>query len=154
MQQKKVLQDSQGARLQRRGPSVCVYLEFKQPQKPKENERLIFGTIHYNQIDRKDAAEIRPTEEFSSKHAAFLVILVKPYHQTGENKFPSRNKIHTAQDIVEVGDFPGSVKRIMKVRNIRLNCKDNRNYLVRFKKQTADKLKGRQRIPYQIVRFT
>ncbi|MBW0483181.1 hypothetical protein O181_022896 [Austropuccinia psidii MF-1] len=36
-------------------------------------------------------------------------------------------------------DFPGPVKKIIKDRKIRLNGKDQRQYLVRFKSQTADK---------------
>ncbi|MBW0522521.1 hypothetical protein O181_062236 [Austropuccinia psidii MF-1] len=65
--------------------------------------------------------------------------LVKPYHQTGENRFPSRNKIHTPEDMVEVEDSPGPVKNIIKARKIRLNAKDYIQYLVRFKNQTAGK---------------
>ncbi|MBW0477842.1 hypothetical protein O181_017557 [Austropuccinia psidii MF-1] len=36
-------------------------------------------------------------------------------------------------------DSPVPVKKIIKARNIRLNGKDQRQYLVRFKNQTADK---------------
>ncbi|MBW0507631.1 hypothetical protein O181_047346 [Austropuccinia psidii MF-1] len=73
------------------------------------------------------------------KHPVFPVSLVKPYFQTGEDKFPSRKKTTTPPDILEVEDSPGPVKKIIKARNIRLNGKDKRQYLVRFKNQTADK---------------
>ncbi|MBW0561356.1 hypothetical protein O181_101071 [Austropuccinia psidii MF-1] len=53
--------------------------------------------------------------------------------------FPSRNKRHTPEDIEELEDSPGPVKTIMKARKIRLNGKDNGQYLVRFKNQTSDK---------------
>ncbi|MBW0557566.1 hypothetical protein O181_097281, partial [Austropuccinia psidii MF-1] len=59
--------------------------------------------------------------------------------QTEENKFPSRKKNPTPLEIVEVEDSPGPVKKIIKPRNIRLNGKDQRQYLVRFNNQTADK---------------
>ncbi|MBW0552595.1 hypothetical protein O181_092310 [Austropuccinia psidii MF-1] len=36
-------------------------------------------------------------------------------------------------------DSPGPVKKTIKARKIRLNSKDQRQYLVRFKNQTADK---------------
>ncbi|MBW0572970.1 hypothetical protein O181_112685 [Austropuccinia psidii MF-1] len=36
-------------------------------------------------------------------------------------------------------DSPGPVKKIIKARKIRLNGKDQRQYLVRFKTQTAEK---------------
>ncbi|MBW0568386.1 hypothetical protein O181_108101 [Austropuccinia psidii MF-1] len=77
--------------------------------------------------------------ELSRKHPVFPVSLVKPYFQTEEDKLPYRKKNPTPPQIVEVEDSPGSVKRIIKGRKIRLNGKDKRQYLVRFKNQTADK---------------
>ncbi|MBW0466847.1 hypothetical protein O181_006562 [Austropuccinia psidii MF-1] len=59
--------------------------------------------------------------------------------ETGEDKFTSRNKIHTLKDIVELEDSPGPEKKIFKASNIRLNGKNQRQYLVRFKNQTGDK---------------
>ncbi|MBW0488318.1 hypothetical protein O181_028033 [Austropuccinia psidii MF-1] len=50
----------------------------------------------------KNEVKVRLTEEFSSKHPVFPVSFFKPYHQTGEHMFPSRNKSHALQDIVEV----------------------------------------------------
>ncbi|MBW0554140.1 hypothetical protein O181_093855 [Austropuccinia psidii MF-1] len=38
-----------------------------------------------------------------------------------------------------VEDSPGPVRKTIKARNIRLNDRDQRQYLVRFKNQTADK---------------
>ncbi|MBW0580373.1 hypothetical protein O181_120088 [Austropuccinia psidii MF-1] len=87
----------------------------------------------------KGSVEVRLTEEFSRKHPVFPVSLVKPYHQTGENRFPSRNKSHSLQDIEEVEDSPGPVKRIYKARKIIFNGKYHRQYLVIFNNQTADR---------------
>ncbi|MBW0584736.1 hypothetical protein O181_124451 [Austropuccinia psidii MF-1] len=56
-----------------------------------------------------------------------------------EEKLPSRKKTTTTPDIVEVEDSTGPLKNIIKARRIRLNGKDKRQYLVRFKTQTADK---------------
>ncbi|MBW0569524.1 hypothetical protein O181_109239 [Austropuccinia psidii MF-1] len=72
------------------------------------------------------------------KHTVFPVSLVKPYFQTEEDKFPSRKKNSTPPEIVKVEDSPGPVKKIIKARKIRPNGKDQRQYLVRYKKQTAD----------------
>ncbi|MBW0532513.1 hypothetical protein O181_072228 [Austropuccinia psidii MF-1] len=58
---------------------------------------------------------------------------------TEEDMFPSRKKNPTLPEIVEGEDSPGPVKKIIKARKIRLNGKDQRQYLVRFKNQTADK---------------
>ncbi|MBW0579796.1 hypothetical protein O181_119511, partial [Austropuccinia psidii MF-1] len=87
----------------------------------------------------KNAVEVKPTEEFSRKHPIFPVSLVKPYFQTEEDKFPSRKKNPTPPDIVEVEDSSGPVSKIIRARKIRHNGKDQRQYLVRFKHQTADK---------------
>ncbi|MBW0530172.1 hypothetical protein O181_069887 [Austropuccinia psidii MF-1] len=75
------------------------------------------------------------------KHPVFPVSLVKPYFKTEEDKLPSRKKNATPPEIVEMEDSPGPVKKNIKARKIRLNGKDQRQYLVRFKNQTADKEK-------------
>ncbi|MBW0549609.1 hypothetical protein O181_089324 [Austropuccinia psidii MF-1] len=87
----------------------------------------------------ENAVEVKLTKEFSRKHPVFPVSLVKPYFQTGEDKFPSRKMNPTSPEIVEVEDSAGPVKKIIKARKIRLDGKDQRQYLVRFKNQTADK---------------
>ncbi|MBW0507130.1 hypothetical protein O181_046845 [Austropuccinia psidii MF-1] len=86
----------------------------------------------------KNAVEVKLAEEYSRKHPVLPVSLVNPYFQTEEDKFHSRKKKPTPPEIVEVEDSPGPVKKIIKARNIRLNGKDQRQYLVRFKNQTAD----------------
>ncbi|MBW0561696.1 hypothetical protein O181_101411 [Austropuccinia psidii MF-1] len=85
----------------------------------------------------KNAVEVKLTEEFSRNHPVFPASLVKPYFQTEEDKLPSRKKNPTPPDIVEVEDSPGPVSKIIKARKIRLNGKDQRQYLVRFKHQTS-----------------
>ncbi|MBW0557951.1 hypothetical protein O181_097666 [Austropuccinia psidii MF-1] len=86
-----------------------------------------------------NAVEVKFTEEFCRKHQVFPVSLVKPYFQKEEYKFPFRKKNPTPPEIVEVEESPGPVQKIMQARKIRLNGKDQRQYLVRFKSQTADK---------------
>ncbi|MBW0547966.1 hypothetical protein O181_087681 [Austropuccinia psidii MF-1] len=58
---------------------------------------------------------------------------------TGEDKFPCRKKTSTPPDIVQMEYSPGPIKEIIKVRKIRLNGKDQRQYLVIFENQTAYK---------------
>ncbi|MBW0556121.1 hypothetical protein O181_095836 [Austropuccinia psidii MF-1] len=87
----------------------------------------------------KNEVEVKLTEEFSRKHPVFPVSFVKPYFQTEIGKFPSRKKNLTHQEIVELEASPGPVSKIIRARKIRLNEKDQRQYLVRFKNQTADK---------------
>ncbi|MBW0563173.1 hypothetical protein O181_102888 [Austropuccinia psidii MF-1] len=99
------------------------------------------GPFTIIRIIGRNAMEVRLTEEFSRKHPVFPVSVVKPYFQTGQDTFPCRNKTTTLPDIVEVEDSPGPVKRIIKARKSRLNGKDQRQYLVRFKNHTADREK-------------
>ncbi|MBW0505282.1 hypothetical protein O181_044997 [Austropuccinia psidii MF-1] len=54
-------------------------------------------------------------------------------------KYPIFAKNTTPPEIVKVEDSPVPMKKIIKARKIRLNGKDQRQYLVRFKNQTADK---------------
>ncbi|MBW0540655.1 hypothetical protein O181_080370 [Austropuccinia psidii MF-1] len=89
----------------------------------------------------KKTVEVRLTETFYRKWPVFPVSLVKPYFQTEEDKFPSRKKLYTPPEIVEVDNSPGPVKKIIKARKIRLNGKDQRQYFARLKSQTADKNK-------------
>ncbi|MBW0583351.1 hypothetical protein O181_123066, partial [Austropuccinia psidii MF-1] len=77
----------------------------------------------------KNAVEVKLTEEFSRKHPVFPVSLVKAYFQTEEGKVPSRKKNPTPPEIVEVKDSPGPVKKIIRARKIRLDGRDQRQYL-------------------------
>ncbi|MBW0549506.1 hypothetical protein O181_089221 [Austropuccinia psidii MF-1] len=105
----------------------------------KEVDKVLLPTINFNKL--KNEVEVKLTEESSRKHPVFPASLVRPYHQTGKDKLPSRRKKPTPQGIVQVEDSPILVKKIIKARRIRLNGKDNRQYLIRFKNQTADKYK-------------
>ncbi|MBW0563263.1 hypothetical protein O181_102978 [Austropuccinia psidii MF-1] len=97
------------------------------------------GPFTITRLIGKNAVEVKLTEEFSRKHPVFPVHLVKPYFQTEEDKFPSRRRIPTPPEIVKVEDSPGPVSKIIRAKKIRLNGKDQRQYSVRFKNQTADK---------------
>ncbi|MBW0582111.1 hypothetical protein O181_121826 [Austropuccinia psidii MF-1] len=114
-------------------------LNFNNLKGPKKMRASFVGPFTIIKLIRKNAVEVRLTEKFSRKHPVFPVSLVKPYFQTEEDKFPSRKKSPTPPDIVEVEDSPGPVSKIINARKIRLNGKDQRQYLVRFKNQTANK---------------
>ncbi|MBW0467141.1 hypothetical protein O181_006856 [Austropuccinia psidii MF-1] len=116
-------------------------LDFKNRKGQKKMRDSFVGPFTIIQPIGKNAVEFKLTKEFSRKHPVFPVSLVKPYFQTGVDMFPSRKKNPTAPERVEVEDSPGPVKKIIKARNIRLNCQDQRQYLVSFKNRTADKHK-------------
>ncbi|MBW0549878.1 hypothetical protein O181_089593 [Austropuccinia psidii MF-1] len=122
------------------GDQVLVStLNFNNLKGPKNMRDSFLGPFTIIKLVGKNAVEVKLTEEFSRKHPVFAVSLVKPYFQTEEGKFPSRKKNLTPPEIVEVEDSPGPVSKIIRARKIRLNGKDQRQYLVRFKNQTADK---------------
>ncbi|MBW0521470.1 hypothetical protein O181_061185 [Austropuccinia psidii MF-1] len=106
---------------------------------PKKMTDSFVGPFTIIKLIGKNAEEVKLTEEYSRKHLIFPVSLVKPYFQTEKDKFPSRKKNPTPPEILEVEYSPGPLKKIINARKIRLNGKDQRQYLVRFKNQTADK---------------
>ncbi|MBW0532093.1 hypothetical protein O181_071808 [Austropuccinia psidii MF-1] len=122
------------------GDQVLVStLNFNNLKEPKKMRDSFVGPFTIIKLIGKNAVAVKLTEEFSRKHPVFPLSLVKPYFQTEEDKFPSRKKNPTPPDIVEVEDSPGPVSKLIRAREIRLNGKDQRQYLVRFKNQTADK---------------
>ncbi|MBW0493906.1 hypothetical protein O181_033621 [Austropuccinia psidii MF-1] len=122
------------------GDQVLVStLNFNNLKGPNKVQDSFVGPFTIIKLIGKNAVEVRLTEEFSRKCPVLPVSLVKPYFQTEDDKFPSRKKNPTPPEILEVEDSPGHVKKIIKSRKIRLNGKDQRHYLVRFKNQTADK---------------
>ncbi|MBW0566652.1 hypothetical protein O181_106367 [Austropuccinia psidii MF-1] len=122
------------------GDQVLVSkLSFNNHKGPKKMRDSFVGPFTIIKCIGNNAVEGKLTEEFSRKHPVFPVSLVKTYFQTEEDKFPSRRKSLTPPEIVEVEDSPGPVSKIIGARKIRLNGKDQRQYLVRFKNQTADK---------------
>ncbi|MBW0530050.1 hypothetical protein O181_069765 [Austropuccinia psidii MF-1] len=114
-------------------------LSFDNLKGPKKMRDSFVGPITISKLIGKNAVEVKLTEEFSRKHPVFPVSLVKPYFQIEEDKLPSRKKNPTLPEIVEVADSSAHVKKTIKDRKIRLNGKDQRQYLVKFKHQTADK---------------
>ncbi|MBW0511886.1 hypothetical protein O181_051601 [Austropuccinia psidii MF-1] len=122
------------------GDQVLVStLNFSNVKGPKKMRDSFVGPFTIIRLIGKNAVEVKLPEEFSRKHPVFPVSLVKPYFQTEEDKFPSRKKNPTPPDIVEVEDSQGPVSKIIRARKIRLNGRDQRQYLVRFKHQTPDK---------------
>ncbi|MBW0468980.1 hypothetical protein O181_008695 [Austropuccinia psidii MF-1] len=121
------------------GQALVPKLSFNNIKGPTKMRDSFVGPFTIIKSIGKNAVECKLPEEFSRKHPVFPVSLVKPYLQTEDNIFPSRKNNHTPPKIVEVEDSPGSVKKIIKARKNKLDGKDWRQYLVRFKNQTADK---------------
>ncbi|MBW0494425.1 hypothetical protein O181_034140 [Austropuccinia psidii MF-1] len=118
---------------------VVSTLNLNNVKGPKKMRDSFVGPFTIINFVGKNEMEVKLTEEISRKHPVLPVSLVKPYLQTEGGKFPSRKKNPTPPEIVEVEDSPGPVKNIIRARKIRLNGRDQRQYLVRFKSQKADK---------------
>ncbi|MBW0549152.1 hypothetical protein O181_088867 [Austropuccinia psidii MF-1] len=114
-------------------------LNFNNLKGPKKMRDSILGPFTIMKLIGKNAVEVKLTEEFCRNHLVFPVSWVKPYFQKEEDKLPFKKKNPTPQEIVELEESPGPVKKFIKARKIILNGKDQRQYLVRFKSQTADK---------------
>ncbi|MBW0469425.1 hypothetical protein O181_009140 [Austropuccinia psidii MF-1] len=89
-----------------------------------EGDQVLVSTLNFNNL--KGSKKMR-----DSFVGPFTIIRL-----IGKNAV---KKNPTPPDIVGVEDSPGPVSKIMRARKIRLNGKDQRQYLVRFKNQTADK---------------
>ncbi|MBW0482667.1 hypothetical protein O181_022382 [Austropuccinia psidii MF-1] len=136
------------------GDQVLVFtLTFNNLKGPKKRIDSFVGPFTIIKLTGKKAVEVRLTEEFSMKHPVFQLCLVKPYFHTGEDKFPSRKNTTTPPEIVEVEASPGPVKKIIKAKKIRLNGKDQRQYLVDLKTRLQKKTNCWQRMPYQMGTF-
>ncbi|MBW0471756.1 hypothetical protein O181_011471 [Austropuccinia psidii MF-1] len=102
----------------------------------KEGDQVLVSTVNFNNI--KGPKKMR--DSFLGPLTIIKLIGKNAVEfQKGEDMFPSRRKTKPPPDIVGVKEFPGPVKKNIKSRNIRLNGKYQRQYLVRFKNQTADK---------------
>ncbi|MBW0505212.1 hypothetical protein O181_044927 [Austropuccinia psidii MF-1] len=83
------------------GDQVLVpTLKFNNLKGPKKMRDLFVGPLTIIKLMGKNEVEVKLTEEFSRKHPVFPMSLVKPYFQTEEDEFPSRNKNPTPPQIV------------------------------------------------------
>ncbi|MBW0533421.1 hypothetical protein O181_073136 [Austropuccinia psidii MF-1] len=105
----------------------------------QKNERFICGALHYHSVDRIECS-------VGYTHSGILQETPSIPSESGQTILPDRRgrflprkKNTTPPDIVEVEDSPGPVKKIIKARNIRLNDKYQRQYLVRLKSRTENK---------------
>ena len=94
------------------------------------------GPFTIKQLHGKNAVEVILSEELSRKHPVFPVSLVKPYNTRSET-------IEKTPLPIPMAETPSSeqlkVHKILKDKKERINGKDVRLYLVRYKNQSADK---------------
>lgn len=100
----------------------------------KKLKPAFVGPFIIKQLHGRNAVEVILTEESSRKHPVFPVSLIKPYEsrETGL-------KVVILKIPIEKNDNLNKVTRIMKEKKERINGKDVRLYLVRYKGESADK---------------
>ncbi|MBW0547229.1 hypothetical protein O181_086944 [Austropuccinia psidii MF-1] len=116
---------------------------------------VAFSTAYHPQTDGLAERMIQTIEDILRRFCAYgmeykdhegythdwvtLLPEVELAYNTKEGKFPSKKKNPTPPEIVEVEDSPGPANIIIRARKMRLIGRDQRQYLGRFRNQTADK---------------
>ncbi|MBW0469051.1 hypothetical protein O181_008766 [Austropuccinia psidii MF-1] len=98
----------------------------------KEGDQVLVSTLNFNNL--KGPKKIR-----DSFGGPFTIIRLIGINVVEVKLIEEFSRKHPVFPIVEIKDSPGPVRKIIKAKKIRLNVKDQRQYLVRFKNQTADK---------------
>ncbi|MBW0567436.1 hypothetical protein O181_107151 [Austropuccinia psidii MF-1] len=96
----------------------------------KEGDQVLVSTLDFNNLKGPNKMRDSFVGPFTS---------IKLIGKNAVEVKVTEKKNPTPPDVVEVEDSPGPVSKIIRARKIRLNGKDQRQYLVRFKNQTADK---------------
>ncbi|MBW0464170.1 hypothetical protein O181_003885 [Austropuccinia psidii MF-1] len=100
----------------------------------KEGDQVLVSTLSFNNLKG-------PKKMRDSFVGPFTII--SKFSQTilpnRGGQIPLQEEEPTPPEIVEVEDSPGPVSKMIRARKMRLNGKDQTQYLVRFKSQTADK---------------
>ncbi|MBW0478325.1 hypothetical protein O181_018040 [Austropuccinia psidii MF-1] len=111
----------------------------------KEGDQVLVSTLNFN--NRKGPKKMR-----DSFVGPFTIIKLIGKMQWRSNSL--RIFLRNTQYSREVEDSPGPVRKIINARKIRLNGKDQRQYLVRSKTSQQIKTNCWQRMPFQMGTFT
>ncbi|MBW0527099.1 hypothetical protein O181_066814 [Austropuccinia psidii MF-1] len=108
----------------------------------QEGDQVLVSTLNFNNLkglDRDECSGSQTHRGIFQDTPSLSSEFSKAIFPDRGGKFLSRKKNPTPPEIVQVEDSPGPVNKIIRARKIRLNGKNQRQYLIRFKKQTADK---------------
>ena len=105
---------------------------------PKKMRDSFVGPFVIRALHGRNAVEVILTEEFSRKHPTFPVSLVKPYQSSDFDKFPHRQKEKAIVPPVEQDATVKVIQKILREKRVRINNKDVRMYLARYKNLSAD----------------
>ena len=93
------------------------------------------GPFTVKALHGRNAVEVILSEEISRKHPVFPVSLVKPYVARTDDILPDPPSV----PLLDSKSDQLKVHKILKDKKERINGKDTRLYLVRYKNQSADR---------------
>ncbi|KAI7959012.1 hypothetical protein MJO28_002803 [Puccinia striiformis f. sp. tritici] len=105
---------------------------------PKKMRDSFVGPFIIRALHGKNAVEVILTEELGRKHPTFPVSLVKPYHSSDSNKFPLRGHQQSTIPPIDTDKSSKVILKILREKRLRVDNRDVRMYLVRYKNLGAD----------------
>ena len=101
----------------------------------KKLKPAFVGPFTIKALHGRNAVEVILSEELSRKHPVFPVSLVKPYVARTDDVLPDPPSV----PLLDSKSDQLKVHKILKDKKERINGKDTRLYLVRYKNQSADR---------------
>jgi hypothetical protein len=110
---------------------------FTNLQGPRKLRDPFIGPFVIKALHGENAVEVIPTGAIARKHPTFPVSLLKKYESSDATKFPTRDEV-MQQDLPVEEEPVGTIKSVIQEKLVRLNGKDTRFFLARFKGKHAD----------------
>ena len=101
----------------------------------KKLKTAFIGPFIIKQLHGKNAVEVILSEEFSRKHPVFPVSLIKKY----EHRNGSTNMKVVIPPLEKEEKHSLKIHKILRMKKERIQGKDVKLYLIRYKNQSADK---------------
>ncbi|KNE87681.1 hypothetical protein PSTG_18928, partial [Puccinia striiformis f. sp. tritici PST-78] len=105
---------------------------------PRKVRDQFVGPFAIRALHGKNTIEVVLTEEFGRKHPTFPVSLAKHYHEPDQSKFPNRIGALPIPPPVEPDQQPTAIHKVLKEKRVKVQGKDIKMYLVRYKNTGAD----------------
>ncbi|POV94569.1 hypothetical protein PSHT_16136 [Puccinia striiformis] len=105
---------------------------------PRKVRDQFVGPFAIRALHGKNAIEVVLTEEFGRKHPTFPVSLAKHYHEPDQSKFPNRIGAPPIPPPVEPDQQPTAIHKVLKEKRVKVQGKDIKMYLVRYKNTGTD----------------
>ncbi|MBW0572194.1 hypothetical protein O181_111909 [Austropuccinia psidii MF-1] len=97
---------------------------------PKKLKDSSVGPFNIVALHGTNAVQVELSGNLENKHPTFPVSLIKPYQPADKELFPLKNQAPLTVPLVEKSEDK-KIKKFIKEK--RLKCKNQREYLVRYK---------------------